>query len=189
MPHGQAIGPGFQFEQLSLEQDHFLQFVHSVTRLGRHLHHDGLTAPILRYQPMLRELLLDFFGVGIGQINFVYGDNNRNIGGLGMIDGLYGAVNQGSSKPSRWRSPPFDDHWTSSLFVSQDGVAIDSVAVDVCRNEPTLDGQVTGESVDNSRMRKTRNRWAKLLGFKMEAERMEAYEPDGRSSSLYARIL
>ena len=33
------------------------------------------------------------------------------------------------------------------------------------------------------------HRWAKMLGFKMEAERMEAYAPDGRACSLYARIL
>jgi len=33
------------------------------------------------------------------------------------------------------------------------------------------------------------HRWAKMLGFKMEAERMVAYSPDGRDCSLYARIL
>ena len=33
------------------------------------------------------------------------------------------------------------------------------------------------------------HRWAKLMGFKLEAECMEAYLPDGRSSSLYARIV
>jgi hypothetical protein len=33
------------------------------------------------------------------------------------------------------------------------------------------------------------HRWAKMLGFKMEAERMEAYSPDGRACALYARVL
>jgi hypothetical protein len=43
---------------------------------------------------------------------------------------------------------PFDGHWTSSLFASQDGVALDSVALDFLRNEPTLAAIVTG-AVDN----------------------------------------
>ncbi len=68
---------------------------------------------------------------------------------LFIIDGLYGAVNQSSSRPTRWRSSPFDNHWSSSLFLSQDGVAIDSVGVDFCRSEPNLSGSVTGQSVDN----------------------------------------
>jgi len=33
------------------------------------------------------------------------------------------------------------------------------------------------------------HRWAELLGFEMEAERMTAYRPDGGDCSLYARIL
>ncbi|MBI4585840.1 MAG: DUF362 domain-containing protein [Planctomycetes bacterium] len=77
---------------------------------------------------------------------------HQHLGGktlLFMIDALYAAVNQGSGAPARWRSKPFDNDWTASLFVSQDGVAIDSVAVDFCRNEPALSGQVTGNSVDN----------------------------------------
>lgn len=31
-------------------------------------------------------------------------------------------------------------------------------------------------------------RWLKMLGFKLEAERMIAYRPDGGDSSLYARV-
>jgi hypothetical protein len=56
---------------------------------------------------------------------------------LFMIDGLYGAEDQ-SSEPNRFQSAPFNNDWTSSLFVSQDGVAIDSVALDFLRNEPTV---------------------------------------------------
>lgn len=33
------------------------------------------------------------------------------------------------------------------------------------------------------------HRWARLLGFEMEAERMKAYRPDGGDCSLYARVL
>ena len=32
------------------------------------------------------------------------------------------------------------------------------------------------------------HRWAKMLGFKMECERMKHYSPDGRDCALYARI-
>ena len=32
------------------------------------------------------------------------------------------------------------------------------------------------------------HRWAKMLGFTVEAERMKAYAPDGHDCSLYARV-
>jgi len=32
------------------------------------------------------------------------------------------------------------------------------------------------------------HRWARLLGFEMEAERMRRYTPDGRDCALYARL-
>jgi hypothetical protein len=32
------------------------------------------------------------------------------------------------------------------------------------------------------------HRWAKMLGFDMECERMRSYSPDGRDCALYARI-
>jgi len=33
------------------------------------------------------------------------------------------------------------------------------------------------------------HRWARMLGFKMEAERMQGYAPDGHACALYARVL
>jgi hypothetical protein len=61
---------------------------------------------------------------------------------LFMIDGLYAAPHQQAelNNASRWQSSPFDGHWTSSLFMSMDGVAIDSVAYDFLVNEPTIAG-------------------------------------------------
>lgn len=32
------------------------------------------------------------------------------------------------------------------------------------------------------------HRWAKMLGFTLEAERMKGYDPDGRDHALYARV-
>jgi len=47
----------------------------------------------------------------------------------------------------RWPSPPFDGGLTSSLFVSQDGVAIDSVLLDLLRSEESKD--VKEGSIEN----------------------------------------
>ena len=62
---------------------------------------------------------------------------NRDLGGktmLFMIDALYGTsdVNNG---PEKWKLAPFNNRWTSSYFMSQDPVAIDSVAVDFLLTE------------------------------------------------------
>ena len=64
---------------------------------------------------------------------------HKHLGGktmLYMVDFLYVAESQ-NAKVIRYKS--FDDHWCSSLFASQDPVAIDSVALDFIRNEPTAD--------------------------------------------------
>jgi hypothetical protein len=68
---------------------------------------------------------------------------HEHLGGktiLYIIDGLYSARNQGANV-IRFRS--FDDDWCSSVFLSQDPVAIDSVALDFLRNEPNCT-DVTG---------------------------------------------
>ncbi len=80
-------------------------------------------------------------------------DGHKDLGGktvLCLIDGLYATRhNEYRLGPTcRWESAPFNGHWTSSLFASQNGVAIDSVALDFLRSEPSLDTIVTG-TVDN----------------------------------------
>ncbi|HUB31603.1 MAG TPA: DUF362 domain-containing protein [Bryobacteraceae bacterium] len=61
---------------------------------------------------------------------------HRHLGGktmLYMLDGLYTAAhNEGNVY--RWQS--FGDHWASSLLASQDGVALDSVGLDLLHSEP-----------------------------------------------------
>ncbi|KKK88764.1 hypothetical protein LCGC14_2739870, partial [marine sediment metagenome] len=49
---------------------------------------------------------------------------------LYLIDGLYAGRHPIDNAPRKWDSSPFDGDWTSSLFASQDPVAIDSVAFD-----------------------------------------------------------
>jgi len=61
---------------------------------------------------------------------------HRHLGGktmLYVLDGLYTAEhNEGNV--FRWAS--FNDHWASSMLMSQDPVAIDSVALDLLASEP-----------------------------------------------------
>ena len=53
-----------------------------------------------------------------------------------LIDGLY-AGRGWDSRPIRWQMAPFNNDWPSSIFLSQDPVAIDSVAYDFLHNEWT----------------------------------------------------
>lgn len=58
---------------------------------------------------------------------------HAHIGGktvLYLIDGLYPGIHTVDESPRRWNSAPFNGDWTSSLFASQDPVAIDSVGFD-----------------------------------------------------------
>jgi hypothetical protein len=64
---------------------------------------------------------------------------------LYLIDGLYPAAHQGAPV---MRFASFNDDWCSSLFASQDPVAVDSVALDFIRNEPRA-VECSGVGVDN----------------------------------------
>ena len=68
---------------------------------------------------------------------------------LFVVDGLYGKNTQNYDKNDRhrWQNAPFNDDWSSSLLVSQDFVAIESVGLDFLRAEPSQ-VNVTG-NVDN----------------------------------------
>lgn len=69
---------------------------------------------------------------------------NKHLGGktvLYMLDALICATSEGSSitgSNSKWQQAPFNNDYTSSIFVSQDPVAIDSVGADFLTNEPTI---------------------------------------------------
>jgi len=49
---------------------------------------------------------------------------------LYLIDGLYAGKHAKERAPRKWNMSPFNGDWTSSLFASQDPVAIDSVGFD-----------------------------------------------------------
>jgi hypothetical protein len=72
---------------------------------------------------------------------------------LFMVDALYAVQDEGAvvSPNSKWLSAPFNNGWTSSLFLSQDNVAIESVCLDFIRTEAAInknDTTVYG-AVDN----------------------------------------
>lgn len=69
---------------------------------------------------------------------------NADLGGktvLYMLDAIICAPSEGASitaENSKWQQAPFNGDYTSSIFVSQDPVAIDSVGADFLNNEPTV---------------------------------------------------
>ena len=65
---------------------------------------------------------------------------------LYLVDGLYGSDNA-ITTVLRFRS--FGNHWTASLFASQDSLAMDSVILDIVRSEPLLANNCSGQGVDN----------------------------------------
>jgi hypothetical protein len=65
---------------------------------------------------------------------------HKDLGGktlLFMIDGFYAARSQDGPPliKDKWRMAPFNNRWCSSLFASQDGVAVDAVGIDFLRSE------------------------------------------------------
>lgn len=69
---------------------------------------------------------------------------NEQLGGktvLYLLDALICATSEGASvtaESARWQQTPFNGNYTSSVFVSQDPVAIDSVGADFLINEPSV---------------------------------------------------
>lgn len=60
---------------------------------------------------------------------------------LYLLDALICAPSEGASitkENSTWQQPPFGGDYTSSIFLSQDPVAIDSVGADFLMNEPAV---------------------------------------------------
>jgi hypothetical protein len=63
---------------------------------------------------------------------------NKHLGGktlLYLIDGLYAGKHAKERAPRKFNTAPFNGDWSSSLFASQDPVAIDAVGFDFLWNE------------------------------------------------------
>lgn len=123
--------------------------------LGSMLNEDGTNAaPTIHRYLTVRSGRRAGSAQQMGQYNGLVDLNgHKHIGGktiLYLIDAIYATRhNEYRLDPScKWQSAPFNNHWTCSILASQDGVAIDSVALDLLRNEPSLRDIVTG-AVDN----------------------------------------
>ena len=80
----------------------------------------------------------DFPMASYNQLVDIFG--SKNINGktvLNIIDGLYSG-DRWNSEPHKWQMAPFNGHWPSSFFASQDPVAIESVGLDFLRSEMPL---------------------------------------------------
>ena len=84
-----AVGVCLQLAHLGSQGQHFQQIVHAHAGLGRDGAHNGVAAPILAYQAVLRQLLLDALGIGLGLIHLIDGHNNGNPRRLGVVDRLH----------------------------------------------------------------------------------------------------
>ena len=99
---------------------------------------------------------------------------------LFLIDGLWSGPDA-NLKPDKWNSYPFNGDWTSSILISQDQVALESVCYDLLKNEYTVENseypypQMEGtddyliQAADSSR-------WPDGI----------VYDPEGDGSSFYS---
>ena len=95
-----------------------------------HFPNDGGWSPQILHNSVLKTQPMGSYNALVDLIG------HRHLGGktmLYILDGLYTAEhNEGSV--FKWAS--LDDHWASSMLMSQDPVAIDSVALDMLASEP-----------------------------------------------------
>jgi hypothetical protein len=95
-----------------------------------HFPNDGGWSPRILHDSVLRTQPMGSYNALVDLVG------HRHLGGktmLYVLDGLYTAEhNEGSV--FQWAS--FNDHWASSMLMSQDPLAIDSVALDLLRSEP-----------------------------------------------------
>ncbi|HNR41354.1 MAG TPA: DUF362 domain-containing protein [Bacteroidales bacterium] len=54
---------------------------------------------------------------------------------LFIVDGMFGGGSDETKGPVKYFMPPFNGHWSSSIFMSQDQVALESVCFDFLRTE------------------------------------------------------
>ncbi len=80
MAVGQFICVGFQFQNLRLQRDHLKQFVDTLVLLCRNMDKDRVAPPVFGGQPVFGQFPLNPVRIGVGLVNFVYGNNNRHLG-------------------------------------------------------------------------------------------------------------
>ena len=86
---GGAIGIGLVLVQFGDGQQRFEQFVDAFAGGGAGFDDFGFAAPFARQQFVGRQLLVGPLHVGAGQVDLVQRDDDGDIGGLGVADGLF----------------------------------------------------------------------------------------------------
>jgi len=66
---------------------------------------------------------------------------------LYVVDGLFGGGADETRGPVKYFMPPFNNDWSSSIFISQDQVALESVCYDFLRTE--WDGSHVHNAMNN----------------------------------------
>ncbi len=77
-----------QLQHVGLEEEHLEERVEPGPLAGRDVHEDRLAAPLLRLQPAGGELLADALRVRSRLVDLVDGDDDRHLGGAGVVDRL-----------------------------------------------------------------------------------------------------
>src|SRR5713101_296781 len=83
-----AIRIGPEIHHVRLQQNHFEQPLDPFAAARGNRHRDRFAAVILGNQPLLAELLLDAIDVGLGPVDLVYRNYNRDFSRLRVIDRL-----------------------------------------------------------------------------------------------------
>src|SRR5215211_4481313 len=88
---GAPVGVGLEVQlHVGDQQDGLDQGVEVLLGLGRDVHELGLAAVLLGHQVVLGQLLADLGRVGVGLIDLVDRDHDRDPGRLGVVDRLHG---------------------------------------------------------------------------------------------------
>ena len=88
VPIAGRLGIGLEILQIGHQQDHLEQQVEILLHLGRDRNHDGVAAPIFGQQAAVGELLLDALRLRVGLVDLVDRDDDRHLGGAGVVDGF-----------------------------------------------------------------------------------------------------
>ncbi len=90
MAGGEGVGVGLELQHVSLQEDGLQELVDIQVLLGRDVDEHVLAAPLLGDDAVLGELLTDTVGIGAGLVDLVDGNDDGDVSGLGVVDGLDG---------------------------------------------------------------------------------------------------
>jgi hypothetical protein len=148
---GVTFGAKNHFGSMSVDDDFGVPFVYAPHAAGVHaymaVHYfNGGSYPAYTYyeRPMgSYNTLVDLMGhKDLGEKTVLF-----------MIDALYGVQSEQDqvSNNSKWVSAPFNHNWTSSVFMAQDDIALESVGLDFFRTEQSVNPNIyyVYGSVDN----------------------------------------